>query len=328
MKLSRKLAFSLIPLVVLGAGGEIGARALGWPQAQLDLPYEHNQPFWITDPSLTKQSFPHRETGGSFMVSTDAQGLRAPLHALDPSPADPFRIMFLGCSTTFGWGVEDDQTYPAMVERALRAEGRSDVEIINAGQPGHTSFQGTWLYKTVASAYHPDLVFFGYVVQDARKAAYSDASQALLQQDARLLKQSVLYRSRMYLGLRTLIDTWRIQAKERADGGDDGVYRVSREDYVDNIRAFRALTASEGAELALFDFPLERSGYTAEHRRLVRIAADELGLRHLDIQAEMERASTAETLYFPQDPGHANAAGHALIADHVVRFLHDQDLLP
>ena len=328
MKLSRKIAFSLIPLVVLVAGGEIGSRAMGWPQARHDLPYEHNQPFWITDPGLTDQAFPHRETNSSFQVSTDAQGLRAPIHALEPAGSDPFRIMFLGCSTTFGWGVDDAQAYPALVESTLRGEGYDNVEVINAGQPGHTSFQGKWLYETVASAYQPDLVFFGYVVQDARNAAYSDASQALLQQDARLLKQSLLYHSRLYLGLRTLIDTWRIQTKERADGGEEGVYRVSREDYVANIRDFQAMTDRDGAELVLFDFPLERSGYTAEHRRLVRIAAEQLDLRHLDIQADIELATNSETIYFPQDPGHASAAGHALIADHVTRFLYEQDLLP
>jgi lysophospholipase L1-like esterase len=327
VKLSRKIAFSLVPLVAVVAGGEIAARAAGWPQPQQDLPFEHNQPYWITDPSLTKQPFPHRETGASFAVTTDAQGLRTPIHSLEPA-AGAFRVMFMGCSTTFGWGVDDAQSYPAVVESTLHAQGHREVEVINAGQPGHTSFQGRWLWDTVASAYQPDLVFFGYVVQDARKAAYSDASQALLQQDYRLLRQSVLYRSRMYLGLRTLVDSWRIRAKEREDGGDQGVYRVSREDFVDNIRAFRDRTASVGAQLILFDFPLERSGYTTEHRRLVRIAAEELGLLHLDIQQSMEAASVGQTLYFPEDPGHANAAGHAMIADHVVRFLNEERLLP
>ncbi len=327
MKLSRKIAFSLVPLVVLVVGGEVGARIAGWPEARHDLPFEHNQPFWITDPGLEDQPFPHRETGGSFTVNTDAEGLRAPLHEPNASD-DPFRILFLGCSTTFGWGVDDHETYPAIVESTLHQQGRTDVQVINGGQPGHTSFQGSWLYQTVASAYQPDLVFFGYVVQDARKAAYSDASQALLQQDARFLKQGLLYNSRMYLGLRTLIDNQRIQSKEREDGGEQGVYRVSREDFVDAIRSFQGMTRADGAQLVLFDFPLERSGYTAEHRRLVRIAAEELDLLHLDIQADMERASTAETLYFPKDPGHANAAGHAVISDRVVRFLTEKDLLP
>jgi lysophospholipase L1-like esterase len=328
VKLSRKIAFSLIPVVVFVAGAEIAARVAGWPEAQTELRFEHNQPYWIFDPDLDKKAYPHRETGGKFTVSTDANGLRAPIHAQDPGPADPFRIMFTGCSTTFGWGVDDHETYAWLVESMLREGGHSEVEVINAGQPGHTSFQGEWLYRTVASAYRPDLVFFGYVVQDARKAAYSDASQALLQQDAHLLKQSLLYRSRLYLGLLTLVDEYRIRAKEREDGGEDGVYRVSRSDFVDKIRSFQRMTASHGGELVLFDFPLERSGYTAEHRRLVRIASEELGLRHLDIQAEIERASDQQTLYFPEDPGHANAAGHQVIAEHVVRFLETKELLP
>ncbi len=328
MKLGRRIAFSLVPVVLLVAGGEIGARATGWPAAQHDLPFEHNQPFWLTDPDLTDSSFPHRETGGNFSVSTDDHGLRAPIHAREATGDAPFRVLFLGCSTTFGWGVDDDQTYPALVQSMLSRQGRQDVQVFNGGQPGYTSFQGLWLYESVLSAYQPDLVFFGYVVQDARKAAYSDASQALLQQDHRLLKQSVLYRSHLYLGLRTLIDTKRIESKEREDGGETGVYRVSREDYVDNIRRFQTITRRDGADLVLFDFPLERSGYTAEHRRLVRIAAEELELPHLDIQQEVERVSNQQTLYFPKDPGHANADGHAFIAERVFRFLSAQELLP
>ncbi len=327
MKLGRRIAFSLVPVVVLFAGGEIAARSTGWPQAEHDLPFEHNQPFWLTDPDLTDSAFPHRETGGSFTVSTDANGLRAPIHAPEAQGDDPFRVMFLGCSTTFGWGVNDDETYPARVQSML-AQQSHDVQVFNGGQPGYTSFQGLWLYDTLLATYQPDLVFFGYVVQDARKAAYDDASQALLQQDARLLKQSVLYRSRLYLGLRTLVNARRIQSKEREEGGEQGVFRVSRQDFVDNIRSFEAMTQRDGAELVLFDFPLERSGYTSEHRRLVRIAADELDLPHLDIQREVEQATHQQTLYFPKDPGHANAEGHAFIAERVFRFLSAQELLP
>ncbi|MFH1467951.1 MAG: SGNH/GDSL hydrolase family protein [Pseudomonadota bacterium] len=329
MKLRRRLAFSLIPLLLLVAGGEVALWVADWPKARTDLTFEHNQSYWVADPGLDHHPYPHRETGGAFTVSTDQQGLRYPLHPLEPSAgADPFRVMFLGCSTTFGWGVDDEQTYPARVQASLDAQGRRGIEVFNAGQPGHTSFQGLWFYQNALRAYHPDLVFFGYVVQDARLAAYSDASQALLQQDARFLKQTLLYHSHLYLGLRTLIDAWRIRSKERDESGHEGVYRVSREDYVENIRAFARLTARDDARLVLFDFPLERAGYTREHRRLVRIAAEELDLPHLDIQAEVEEASRSQELYFPKDPGHANAEGHAFIADRVLGFLQAESLLP
>jgi lysophospholipase L1-like esterase len=329
VKLRRRLLYSLVPALVLAAGAEVALRAAGWPRIRTDLTFEHNQPYWVTDPDLQAQPFPHREVGATFAVTTDHQGLRAPLHPREPAAgAEPFRLAFLGCSTTFGWGVDDGATYPARVQAALASAGHGGVEVFNAGQPGYTSFQGLWFYENVLRAYHPDLVFFGYVVQDARRAAYSDSSQALLQQDARFLKQGVLYRSRLYLSLRTLIDAWRIRTKERAEEGKDGVHRVSRQEFVENIRAFARLVREDGADLVLFDFPLERVGYTREHRRLVRIAAEELGLRHLDLQAEVENVSGTTRLYFPQDPGHANAEGHAFIAERVLGFLEKERLLP
>ena len=64
----------------------------------------------------------------------------------------------------------DDESYPARLEAILQAKGQQ-VEVINAGQPGYTSFQGLWLWRELLHRYKPDLVLIGYIVQDARKAA-------------------------------------------------------------------------------------------------------------------------------------------------------------
>jgi len=325
--LRRRLVFSLVPVVVVFGGGELLVRLLDWPSAWESTPFEHNEPFWQTDPELVSDTFPHREQSTEFSVSTDANGLRAPIHQ-QGKPAGAFRLLFLGCSTTFGWGVDNAQSYPAQVEKLLHEQGFHQVEVINGGQPGHSSFQGMWLYKNVGRDYHADVVVFSYVVQDARKAAYTDRSQALLQQDARFLKQNLLYRSRLYLGLRTFIDSKRMTAKEREEEGTEGVYRVSREEYVEAIREFVALTEADGAQPVLFDFPLERSGYTREHRRLMRIAGEELNIPHMQMQQEFEQLSTQQTLYFPKDRGHANAQGNLLIAQRLATFMRERNLLP
>jgi len=47
-------------------------------------------------------------------------------------------ILFLGDSLTEGFGVEIEQSYPALVEQRLRGEGR-EVRVINAGISGSTS---------------------------------------------------------------------------------------------------------------------------------------------------------------------------------------------
>ena len=74
--------------------------------------------------------------------------------------------MTLGCSTTFGWGVDDDASYPALLDGLITDE---QTQVINGGQPGYTSFQGRWLWDKTLKDYAPDVVLIGYVVQDARE---------------------------------------------------------------------------------------------------------------------------------------------------------------
>lgn len=70
----------------------------------------------------------------SFTVNTSAARLRGP--AFDPAPAPGVkRILSIGDSVTFGWGVGDDESWPAHLERVLRARGH-EVEVLNAGVPG------------------------------------------------------------------------------------------------------------------------------------------------------------------------------------------------
>ena len=95
-------------------------------------------------------------------------------------------------------GCSRSETYPARLHYLTEA-GYENVEVVNAGQPGYTSFQGDWLWDTLLTDYKPDVVLIGYIVQDARKAAYSDKSQAILQGDNRFLKDNFLYRSKGYL---------------------------------------------------------------------------------------------------------------------------------
>lgn len=324
-KTVKRLLFSLVPLVVVLGGAEAGLRAAGWPTID-SAAFAHNQVYWTADPNQEAVAYPHKETGGSFVVSTDEHGLRVPRHDT-AKPEGVKRVMALGCSTTFGWGVDDAQSYPARLESRIRGAGHDDWQVINGGQPGYTSFQGLWLWDRTLKDYEPDVVLIGYVVQDARKAAYSDKSQAVLQGESAFLKQHVLYQSKFYLLLRSLVGGVQVRAKERGEGDEGGVFRVPPEDYVDNLRGLVKRVQDVGGEPILFGYPLEREGYTEQHRRILSAAATELGVRHFDPQPQMEEASRSRTLYFPEDRGHANAMGNNLIAKWVYDYLVEQGLL-
>ena len=315
----RRFSFSFIPLFVLFGIGEFTLRFTGWPE--VTSAFEHNEPYWVVDPNLRNEKMPHKEENSHFLVSTNSEGLRSSA-SLDNSK-DTFRIMTLGCSTTFGWGVSNEEAYPARLQHYLSQEV-SNVEVINAGQPGYTSFQGLWLWDQILKGYKPDVVVIGYIVQDSRKAAYSDKSQAILQSDSRFLKDNFLYRSKIYLALRFALGKVQVKAKERSSQDEGGAFRVPPQDFADNLRGLVSKIKSVSAEPVLFGYPLERTGYTEAHRRILKAAAENLDTLHFDPQSKMEEAASSQELYFPNDKGHANAAGNDLIAQWMSEFLREQ----
>jgi lysophospholipase L1-like esterase len=81
------------------------------------------------------------------------------------------RILFLGGSTTYGWGIgRADQTYPAYLEhlinRALLPSGKK-VEIINAGLPWGTTAEMLTHYHFKFHFYQPDLIIINPGGNDA-----------------------------------------------------------------------------------------------------------------------------------------------------------------
>ncbi|MEC7987704.1 MAG: hypothetical protein VX278_21225, partial [Myxococcota bacterium] len=114
----RKLAYALIPLIVIFVVTEISLRALDWPK--ITAAFEHKEPFWAVDPNHKKESFPHKEEGRSFLVNTNEDGLRT-AHSADLD--SDWKIMTMGCSTTFGWGVGNAEAYPSRLEYYIKTQG-------------------------------------------------------------------------------------------------------------------------------------------------------------------------------------------------------------
>src|SRR4029453_6225780 len=82
--------------------------------------------------------------------------------------ADARRIIFLGDSLTAGLGLDENEAYPAVIEREL-AEERTPVQVINAGVSGDTSAGGLsrlgWLLGQ-----HPDIVVVALGANDGMRA--------------------------------------------------------------------------------------------------------------------------------------------------------------
>lgn len=76
-------------------------------------------------------------------------------------PEDIYRIIILGDSVAFGWGVELEQTFAKCLEqRLLRDNGKKKYEVINFSVPGYNTTQEVVTLKSKCLAYKPDLVIF------------------------------------------------------------------------------------------------------------------------------------------------------------------------
>lgn len=103
----------------------------------------------------------------THFVSTNSQGTRGAEFSSE-KPQDTYRILFLGDSITFGWGVEDNQVYPKVVEnyltKSLKPNGKyKKVEVINAGFTDGNSLDTFYVYyKEIGVKYKPDLVIVDF----------------------------------------------------------------------------------------------------------------------------------------------------------------------
>jgi len=106
-------------------------------------------------PSLSgRQSVP-----GMFdvLVSFNSQRFRGKKEYA-PNPAPPtVRVAMLGDSFTFGYGANDDETYPFFLESAL-ARRNQNVEVINAANIGTATLTQALWYDLWVRRFSPDIV--------------------------------------------------------------------------------------------------------------------------------------------------------------------------
>lgn len=108
---------------------------------------EHPTLFWRLRPGTTALE---------GRLSIGSSGYRTP--EFDPRPPEGVeRVVCIGDSITFGFGIELEDTWP----RRLEAESGGALEVISAAVPGYTSHQGG-LVLDQALAWRPDIVIVAF----------------------------------------------------------------------------------------------------------------------------------------------------------------------
>lgn len=155
---------ALVSLLIILAITEAGLRLVG-----LGHPYESEPEAYLPsgDPELL---FTPKPGYGGFSEGTrveiSSQGLRDQEYALGRQP-NTTRVLVLGDSVTFGFGVLAEESFPERLEQRLNDLGDGGrYEVINAGVIGYNTIQERVRLQQVGLQFQPDVVVLTFVVND------------------------------------------------------------------------------------------------------------------------------------------------------------------
>lgn len=118
---------------------------------------------------------------GDALYRINPDGFRGPRHAR-PKTDGVKRVVVIGDSIAFGYGVEEAGAFPRILEReiALLAP-QPGVEVVNLGVGGYNAWNEAELLKDVGVGYQPDLVLVEFCINDLNEpSVHFDAQTRLL----------------------------------------------------------------------------------------------------------------------------------------------------
>ncbi|MCA9436846.1 MAG: hypothetical protein KC978_13765 [Candidatus Omnitrophica bacterium] len=279
--------------------------------------------FWKFRPSQVLRV--NSDIYGRFEIPINNQGFRGKdwprAHPVD----DYLRILVVGDSCVFGWGADADESFPEQMEKILNSDSRlsTPVDVMNAGTPGHSSYQALQVLKYWAKEYDPDWVipFVGS----------NDALPCVGRNDLELARippkpawREFIEQFRFW---RLLEDVWRgfdssgedLQAMTQTalENMASGPRRVPVDQFEKNLLEMHRFSEEIGArnilltrQSALPDPILDRYNET------IRRIAQEKDIPLVEVAGRFLDYATAEVYAnVEHDPVHPNSRGYGLIAE-------------
>ncbi len=113
-------------------------------------------------------------------VEINSRNLREPESLTYQPPAGVQRILCLGDSVVFGFGVAREDAFPSVLQDLLNQNTQQSIETINTGVPGYNTVQETRFLETEGQRYQPDLVLLFLVANDPESIRRLDQDGHLL----------------------------------------------------------------------------------------------------------------------------------------------------
>ncbi|HKK20059.1 MAG TPA: GDSL-type esterase/lipase family protein [candidate division Zixibacteria bacterium] len=291
----------------------------------LDFPSvfkKDTQLFWRFRPSRTIDSRQYSDI--SYHINT--AGLRG--SDFDPHKSR-YRILALGNSCTFGWGVRYQYIWTTRLQEILDRQSPGKYEVINAGVPGYSSFQGKAFFENELYELQPDMVLIMFGWNDQWKAGLgiSDAEQKppsrIILSVQNLLSSLELYQLARKLVLSSTDKPSTVMLYET-----QGRRRVSPSEFLVNLRSIISFAKAHHARPVLMIPPIPAlktyfPGLISPFHDLHQQYEDEIVAASKYEQVPLVDLQSAFDKYNDlfnnpsNDPIHFNAKGHQVAAEEI-----------
>ncbi len=254
-------------------------------------------------------------------------------------PTNTFRILIFGDSSSFGWGVDQNDTfYYILKDKLSKLFPDKNIEIGNFAIPGDSSEYGKLIVEKFLPQYDPDLVIFGFGANDA-KLTYIRHSQQVDQFKANSFSQNIRFYasySSLYRSLESLF-----KPKSGKPAKLQKTNAVSTGRYTKNLKYMSSLSKDQNAQVLILNLctPGDYAAYAkklAEKKKINYLNGQSYLVEKIpeiknkslypDIVNNMEahyrnELSNDDTLYITSDGCHPNQLGHRIIADKMTEII-------
>lgn len=277
-------------------------------------------------------------------VKINSQGLRDYDYDLGKKSSIA-RIIVLGDSYTFGWGVELNESYSKILEFNLNKNNKR-YEVINFGMPSHNTMQEARLLEIKAINYKPNLIIIGYTSGDPEcywdfcnetliKATYKAYEKRLSLPINYELKQSLL--TKLYF-LRFISDKFdvilhKLHIRKLEDNLIVHLHNPESQTWKATQESFKKISeiAKENkSEVLLVIFP--EIGFLSDNYILLPVnkqieeEAKKQGFYVLDL-IYYYKEYLPEEIKVSTDDGHPNAKAHKIAADAIYDFIKKEKII-
>lgn len=354
LSLTKRCVFSLIPVCCLLVVAEIGARLVlprsgsgRFEQIEQIIVYLGNKPgesifesdpdcFWRLKPNVVLPLDRGSHWGGRM---SNSHGMRSREVSVAEARQRQ-RVLCFGDSSTFAFGVGFDDAWPNQLQEILDDQQPGTVEVLNAGIPGQTTYQGRQRLTRELVKWEPDVAFITFGNNDGwRWDGREDKEWA---RQTRQRQPTLLGYSRALewlVSLRAQAEQSRAARDQLAwakkatlnyfDPDEQWTPRVSVDDFADNLRAMVALCRQHGCEPVLVVWPDQRQlvdepTWRPPYQEAMRDVAEAEGVRCLDLVPLFEEAGDwAVRRFIPYDVVHVDRAGNRFVADAALRLVQE-----